>query len=799
MFRNYVKTAWRNLEKNKVSSFINIVGLAMGMTVAILIGLWIYDELSYNKSFDNASRIARVMQHETANGITSTDIPIPFPLGKALETTYGNNFKYVVMASWPGDHILTSGEKVISQMGMYMDADAPRMLSLKMLKGSQDGLKDPSSILLSASASKAIFGNTDPMNKLVKIGTNLQVKVTGVYTDIPKNTDFSALDFIAPWHLYITSEPWIKEAEDQWGNSSFQLFVQIADHANFSAVNKNIAAAKQDHVAPEAKKYNPKIVLHPMADWHLYANWDNNGNNAGGLIQYVWLFGIVGLFVLLLACINFMNLSTARSEKRAKEVGIRKALGSLRKQLVSQFLCESLLAVVVAFFLAIGIVQLALPWFNSVAGKQLTIPWLAPLFWGLFVAFILVTGLLAGSYPALYLSSFQPVKVLKGTFKAGRFAAWPRKVLVVVQFTISLALIIATIVVYNQIQYSKDRPIGYNRNGLMMVQMKSSDFYGKFDVLRSALKNTGAITEMAESSSPVTDVYTANNGFEWEGKDPALDGEFANVWVTHDFGKTVGWKFSAGRDFSRDFATDSTGLILNKAAVKFMNLKNPVGTIIRNTNDPQKRTFKVIGVIDDMLMQSPYEPVKQTIYALDYENVSWIELKLNPDKSIAESVTKIEAAFKKYIPAAPFEYKFADTEFAAKFAAENRIGTLATFFAALAIFISCLGLFGLASFVAEQRTKEIGVRKVLGASVFNLWNLLSKEFVLLVVISFIIAVPLSYYFMNNWLQNYHYRTQMSWWAFAIAGISTLLITLATVSFQAIKAAVTNPVKSLRTE
>lgn len=799
MLQNYLKIAWRNLKKNNVSSLINIGGLAVGMTVAILIGLWIYDELSYNKNFDNYNRIAQVMQLQTSNGATSSQTPIPFPLGKELKTTYGNSFKYVIMASWQGDHILTSGDKIISQPGIYMDADAPRMLSLKMLKGNQDGLKEPNSILLSESAAKAIFGNADPMNRLIKIDNKLSVNVTGIYEDFPFNTNFSNLKFISPWNLYITSEPWIKDSEDQWGANSYQLFVQIANNANFTKVNKNIINAKQNHVAPDEKKYNAKIFLHPMADWHLYSNWDNNGNNAGGLIQYVWLFGIVGTFVLLLACINFMNLSTARSEKRAKEVGIRKAVGSMRKQLVSQFYCESLLVVAIAFIASIIIAQLLLPGFNAVAGKQITIFWLSPVFWLISITFIFITGILAGSYPALYLSSFQPVKVLKGTFKTGRFAALPRKTLVVVQFTISLALIIATIVVYKQIQYSKNRPIGYNRNGLMMIQMRSPDFYGKLELLKTELTNNGAITEMAESSSPVTDIWSINGGFDWEGRDPNLNGEFATIWVTHDFGKTVGWKFTRGRDFSREFATDSSAIVLNKAAVKFMGLKNAVGTIIRNSNDPKARAFKVIGVIDDMLMKSPYEPVKQTIYLLDYENISWMELKLNPQKSAAESIARIEAAFKKYIPSAPFDYKFADTEFATKFAAENRIGTLSVFFATLAIFISCLGLFGLASFVAEQRTKEIGVRKVLGASVFNLWNLLSKEFVILVIISFLIAVPLSYYFMSNWLQNYQYRTEISWWFFAIAGIGTMLITLATVSFQAIKAAIANPVKSLRTE
>lgn len=801
MIKNYFKLAWRNLLHNKTSSFINIGGLAVGMAVAMLIGLWIYDELSFDKYHQNYDRIARVMQHQTANGIVYSDNSMPFPLGKELQTSYGSDFKYVAMASWEGDHILTYGEKKISKPGIYMDKDGPAMLTLKMLKGNYDGLNDPHSVLLAASTAKAIFGNADPMDQLMKIDNKLDVKVTGVYEDLPYNTEFKNLTFIAPWDLYVSSEPWVKRARDenQWDNNSFQLFVQIADNTNFETVGKKIINAKQDHVEPDDKKYNAQIFLQPMSDWHLRSHWDDNGIKTGGLIEYVWLFSIVGVFVLLLACINFMNLSTARSEKRAKEVGIRKTVGSLRGQLIWQFYSESLLVVLFAFVLAIILVQLTLPWFNGVANKQMVIPWSNPFFWFAGIGFTLITGFIAGSYPALYLSSFQPVKVLKGTFRVGRFASTPRKVLVVLQFTISLALIIGTIIVYDQVQYSKNRPIGYNRDGLMMIEMRSPDFYGKFDLLRTDLKNSGAIQELAESSSPLTAVWSNNGGFTWPGKDPNLDADFATTWVTHEFGKTVGWQFKDGRDLSREFTTDSSAIVINEAAVKFMGLKDPVGTMVKWGSDTNARTYKVVGVIKDMIMSSPYEPVKQSFYFLNYENVNWIILKLNPNKSVSESISKIEAAFKKYIPSAPFDYKFADREFAAKFAAEERIGTLSTFFAALAIFISCLGLFGLASFVAEQRTKEIGIRKVLGASVTNLWGMLSKDFVMLVIISCFIAAPIAWYFMQHWLLKYEYRTEISWWVFIAAGVGAMIITLLTVSFQAIKAALANPVRSLKTE
>ena len=799
MIKNYFTVALRNLSKNKASSFINIGGLAVGMAVAILIGLWIYDELSFDKYHKNYDRIAKVMQHQTSNGITYSDIAIPYPLASELQTNYSGDFKYVVMASWMGGHILSYDEKKINEAGMYMQPDAARLLTLKMLSGSYDGLKDMNSVLLSASVAKSFFADVnDALNKIMKIDNRSSVKVTGVYEDIPRNTEFNGLAFIAPWDLYVSTEPWIQAAkkENQWDNNSFQLFAQITDNTDFKTVGKRIVNSKLDHVALDDKKFKAQIFLHPMRDWHLRSHWDDNGIKTGGAIEYVWLFSIVGVFVLLLACINFMNLSTARSEKRAKEVGIRKAIGSVRSQLVGQFYSESLLVVLLSFVFSIILVQLALPWFNNVAGKKMVIPWNNPLFWTTGILFTIITGLIAGSYPALYLSSFQPVKVLKGTFRVGRFASVPRKVLVVLQFTISLALIIGTIVVYNQVQYSKNRPIGYNRGGLMMINMRSPDFYGKFDLLRTGLKSSGAIEELAESSSPLTGVWSNNGGFTWPGKDPNLDADFGTIWVTHEYGKTVGWQFKEGRDLSRDFPTDSSSIVINEAAVKFMGIKNPVGTMVKWGDN---RTYKIVGVIKDMLMQSPYEPVKQTFYFLDYENVNWIVLKLNPNKSAQESIAKIEAVFKKYIPSAPFDYSFADDEFAAKFANEVRIGKLATFFAALAIFISCLGLFGLASFVAEQRTKEIGIRKVLGASVANLWGMLSKDFVLLVIISCFIAAPLAYYFMSKWLLKYEYRTGISWWVFAASATGALVITILTVSFQAIKAALANPVKSLRSE
>jgi ABC-type antimicrobial peptide transport system permease subunit len=621
----------------------------------------------------------------------------------------------------------------------------------------------------------------------------MDVKVTGVYEDLPYNTSFNNLQFIASWELYISSEEWLKNTDTQWGNNSFQLFAQLPSQADLHTVSEKIKKVKADN-APDERTLHPEIFLSPMKNWHLRTEW-REGKNVGGRIQMVWLFGIIGAFVLVLACINFMNLSTARSEKRAKEVGIRMAIGSVRSQLINQFLSESFIVVVFSFVLALIIVVIALPMFNELADKRIFIEWSNPFFWLISVSFILVTSLLAGSYPAIYLSSFQPVKVLKGAFRLGRFASLPRKVLVVVQFTVSVALVIGTIIVYQQIQFSKNRPTGYSRDGLIMIFMSTPEFQGKFDVLRSELKNAGAIEEMSSSQSPVTGVWSNSGGFNWPGKDPALQTDFAIVRTSHEYGKTVNWKIKEGRDMSRDFVTDSAGIILNEAAVKFMGVKNPVGMEI--TWDDEK--IHIIGVVEDMIAQSPYEPVKQTVYVLGNKYLNWINLRLNPAKSSSESLALVESVFKKHIHSAPFEYKFVDQEYAKKFDSEERIGKLTSVFSLLAVVISGLGIFGLASFVAEQRTKEVGIRKVLGASVANLWRMLSKDFVVLVIISCAIAIPLSCYALIDWLKNYDYHTEISWWIPIVVSLGALCVTLFTVSFQAVKAALMNPVKSLRSE
>lgn len=794
MLKSHARVAWRNLLKNKSFSLINIVGLSTGMVVALLIGLWIRDELTFDKNHANYDRIVAVMQNQTFNGVKGTQTSGPYLLGDEIRDKFGSDFKYISMASWNNDHILAHSNNAINKMGNFFEPDFPEMITLKMLKGTRAGLKDPASILLSASTAKALFGEADPIDQLMKIDNRLDVKVTGVYEDLPHNSTFGELGFMAPWELYLSSQPWIRQMENPWRANFTQIYAQLADNADLEKVSAKIKDVKLHKVRAADAAFHPEIFLHPMSKWHLYDDW-KNGINTGGRIQFVWLFGIIGIFVLLLACINFMNLSTARSEKRAKEVGIRKAVGSNRGQLIAQFFHESFLLTLIGFVLALVLVQLSLPAFNDVADKKLTLPLLNPVFWLAGLAVTLFTGLVAGSYPALYLSSFQPVKVLKGTFRAGRLAAIPRKALVVIQFTVSVILIIGTIVVFRQIHFAQSRPIAYNREGLITIPISTQQVKDHFALIRNELITAGAVSEMSYSSSPTTEVDAVNNGYTWNGMLPGTQGNFGAINITHDYGKTIHWEILAGRDFSRTFATDSTGMILNEAAVKFMGLKNPVGEIVKVDGKP----FHVIGVVKDMVMESPYKPVFRTVFTLDYDNANVISARINPDKGTAQTLAQIASVFKKHNPSVPFSYKFVDDTYGYKFDAEQRIGKLSSFFAVLAIFISCLGLFGMASFMAEQRIKEIGVRKVLGASVFNLWRLMTKDFILLVLIALLIAVPVAYYFMNNWLQHYEYRTAISWWIIAATCIGALGIALATVSYQSIRAALMNPVKSLKSE
>jgi ABC-type antimicrobial peptide transport system permease subunit len=795
MIKNYFTIAWRNLIKSKVYSLINILGLATGMAVAMLIAFWMKDEITYNDYHTNHAQIAQVMTTFIDNDITmETDPAVCMPIGNELRSKYGSDFKNVAMASRNSSHVLAVGEKKITEKGMWVEANFPSIFSLRMVKGNINALTDPSSVLLSASLAKTIFGNTDPTNKMVKLDNKDSYQVAGVYEDLPHNTTLYEAKYLLSWKKYITTQQRLKDAATQWNNHSWQAFVQVADNINMSKETEKIKNIVMAHKVA-ANEGREQAYLFPMEKWRLYSDF-KNGKPDGGRIQFIWLFSIIGVFVLLLACINFMNLSTARSEKRAKEVGIRKTVGSLRGQLIGQFLSESVLVALVSFIFSILLVILLMPLFNKLADKSIALPWSSPVFWLLALLFTFITGLVSGSYPAFYLSKFEPIKVLKGTFRVGRFASLPRKVLVVLQFTFSIALIIGTVIVFKQIQFARNRPVNYRTEGLISIKMTTSDLKGHYDALRSDLLSTGVVDNIAESSSPTTGVYSNLMGFNWQGKDPNTLPVFGTIWVTPDFGKTIGWDIKEGRDFSKDFETDSSAMILNQSAVKQVGMKQD---IVGQTIDFNDKKYTVIGVVKDMIMESPYKPVTPTVFMFNPENVGVVTIAIKQGVPVRNALSKIETIFKRYNPGAPFDYTFNDEDYSKKFADEQRIGNLATFFTILAIFISCLGLFGLASFVAEQRKKEIGVRKVLGASTFNLWKMLSREFALLVIISCFIAIPLAWYYLNNWLQQYDYHTNISFWIFIFSGLGALIITLITVSFQAIKAALANPVESLRSE
>ncbi|MEM1121799.1 MAG: ABC transporter permease [Bacteroidota bacterium] len=790
MLKNYLKIAWRNLAKNKVTGFINIAGLAIGMAVAIMIGLWVQDELTYNQHHDNYDRIAQVYIHQSFNNKKTSSRAISLPFAPTLRNEFGDDFEHLALGSWSFEQLIAKDEKRFLKQSMSVEPEFPELFSFEMLAGDRKtALEEPNSILLAKSLADALFGQENPMGQIVRFESTTDLEVTGVFQDLPYNSEFKENKFFTTWELYKSQNPWMQNAEEQWGNHSFQLYAQIKPQASFEQVSQKIKDIEIKH-NPDA---NPQVFLFPMSQWHLYSNF-KNGENVGGRIQFVWMFSIVGVFVLLLACINFMNLSTARSEKRAKEVGIRKAVGSMRGQLIGQFLSESLVVTTIALFLSVLFVQLSMDWFNNLADKELAIPYANPIFWLGVFGFSIITGLLAGSYPAFYLSSFEPLKVLKGSFKMGKGASIPRQVLVTLQFTVSVALIIGTIVVFQQIQHAKNRPVGYNQEGIIQF-FETAELEGKYDLLRIELFNTGVVEQVGYASSPITNIWSNTTSFNWEEKDPETLLSFGQVSCSPELGLTVGWNILEGRDFSRDMATDTASLILNEAAVAQTGLDNIVGKTIRRGDRP----FTVIGVIQDMVMESPWRPIKPTIFYMDDGWVSVHNVRFKKGVPIESAIAKVGAVFTKLSPSSPFDYQFIDQEYERKFRSEERIGKLARFFAILAIFISCLGLFGLSAFVAEQRTKEIGIRKVLGASVTNLWALQSKSFLVLVLLSCLIAAPLAWYFLEGWLSDYDYRIELNVGVFLVAGLLALIVTLFTVSYQSIKAAMANPIRSLKTE
>ncbi len=794
MYKSYLLTAFRSMTKNKIHAFINIVGLSIGMAVAMIIGLWIYDELSYERNFDNHAITARVIQNVTNNGETDTWWTVPYPLADELRKNYGENFKYVALTSGLYDHLLTVGKNTLTRSGIFAEPDFTTLFTLKMIKGNRQAIKDPSTILIAASTAQIYFGDGDPMGQVIVIDKETTVHVGGVYEDIPEQSTFGGMKFVAAWDLLYSESNWIKNMTDPWRPNAFCVYVGVADNFTFDQVSRNIKDAKLRKVSAFLAKMKPELFLLPMDDWHLRAEF-REGKYVGGRIQYVWLFGVVGVFVVLMACINFMNLSTARSEKRAKEVGIRKAIGSVRSQLMGQFFSESILIAFLSFIIAVILVQVALPVFNEFAGKHMSLSWSSWSMWLVALSFCVAIGIVAGSYPALYLSSIKPSRALKGVFKASRAAGSPRKVLVVVQFTVSVALICGTWIVFKQIQFAKDRPIGYSTSGLIAIPLNGPTVHDHFDVIRNELIGLRAIEEMGEADAPTTDTWSSSSAFDWDGKDPDLSVDFSTMGISYDYGKTIGWHVIEGRDFSREFLSDTVGVIVNRAAIKYIGLKEPIGSTIRWSGQP----FTILGVIDDIVVGSPYEPVKPLFYFLSRDGANFALIRLSREASAAQSIAVVEKVFKRHNPEQPFDYQFMDESYGRKFGNEERVGKLAGVFTALAIFISCLGIFGLSSFVAEQRTKEIGVRKVMGASILDVWRLISKEFLILVSLSCVAAVPLAYFVLSSWLSKFQYHMEVSVWVFAGASVFTILITIVTVSWHTLAAASANPVKSLRSE
>lgn len=785
MLRNYCKIALRNLSRNKAQAAINIAGLAMGMAIALLIGLWVTDEMTFDHYHPNHKTIAEVLLSQTAEGHTYIGPTVATPMGNALHDQYGDLFERTALVSWPSDAIVSVGDKHLSASTVWSQEGLPEMFTFHMTRGTAASLKDPSTLLLSASIAKALFGDADPLNKTVRVFNQDDMRVGGVYEDLPRNTTFNKQQVLLSWNNKDNG----LNGVTQWDDHGTRQFVQLRPGVTIAQAYPRIRKVPTPFVKPTIEE----AYLQPLDKLH-FSNEIIDGKANTNALEMVWLMAIIGGFVLLLACINFMNLSTARSERRAKEVGIRKTVGTLRGQLIAQFLVESILVAFIASLLSLLLVQLSLPFFNQLSDKVMVLPWNNLVFWGCFLAFTLGTGIVSGSYPAFYLSAFKPIKVLKGVFRAGRGAALPRQVLVVLQFTVSLTLIIGTVVVFRQIRFAKDRPTGYNRSGLITVNINTNDLDQHYEAFRTDLLETGLFENVARSSQATT-AFNNNNSLEWPGMDPSqLSIDFRNVTVTPDFGPTIGWHVSRGRDFSRAFPSDSGAMVLNETAAKTIGVKNPIGLSVKFFGKP----FTVIGVVRDMLTNGPYASVEPALF-IEYGYTGVITLRTKDGVSPHQAIGALEKAYKQYNPASPFLYTFNDEEYARKFTDVERIGDLAGIFATLAIFISCLGLFGLASFVAEQRTKEVGIRKVLGAGLLNLWGLLSKDFVKLAALSLLISIPLAYTGMYYWLRDYPIRTDLPWWIFAAAGGGMVLLTLATVSVQSLRAAMMNPVRSLRVD
>ncbi|MHA4842663.1 ABC transporter permease [Flavitalea antarctica] len=779
MFRNYFKTAWRNLVRNKSFALTNLVSLTIGITATLLILLWVQSELSWNKHYKNYSSTYQLYANRNFNGNIYTDNSIILPLADALEQELPQ-VKYATFTSYSEDRILANGDKKLKKSGYRVSKHYFKVFPQKVLKGDPEtALAIPDGLVVTRSTALALFNSEDVINKIVRIDNSRDVKIAAVIEDVPGNSSV-IFDFISPYNFEAASM-------QDWVNSYNNVYVQTNGVQEAGVLEK----AVNNIVAKHSDNNNSSYFLHPMEKWRLYSDF-KDGKNTGGMITYVKMFSIIAFVILLIGCINFMNLSTARSEKRAREVGIRKTLGSGKSQLMLQFFCESVILAIIALIISIIAVYLLLPVFNVLIGRQLELPVSNWQFWLLSGGIVVFTGLVAGSYPAVYLSSFNPVTVLKGTFLPGKAAATPRRLLVVAQFVISILLISSTLIIYQQIQHVKNRDLGYKNDNLLMLP-STPDISRNIQAIRNELMQSGDVYSLTQTSSPITEIYNYTPAPDYEGK-PEGQMIVSSMGVSQDFTKTMGIRIIEGRDFGNTPA-DTSSMLLNAAAVKTMGLKNPIGAIMRYGD----RNFVVRGVTENVVMTSPYQPVDPMIIMYRQSSRGTITIRLNQNTAPQKAIGTIEKVLTKYNPGSPFEYRFVDAEFNRKFVTEELIGKLTNLFAGLAIFICCLGMAGLASYTIERRLREICVRKILGASVQQLLMLIAKEFIKLVMVAFLIAVPLTWWAMNNWLQNYSYRVTVQGWIFGVVGIIVILLTMSIVWLNIARAAYANPATKLKAE
>ena len=791
MFRNYFLTAWRALARNKVFSVLNLLGLSIGMAVALVIGLWVHYQYSFDRFWPNYHEIYDARIRFTKNGETHSMQASPLPLSDALKKDIPG-IEYAAHTDWMNGHGLVVGKNKVFLAGAMAEDDFFKIFPCRIVKGSLAyPQKNIYTIVLTESTAKALFGDGNPIGHTVRIDNKQDLTVTAIIHDLPVTSSLS-FDYVIPFAYKAHSDSWVSQSMTDWSNNSFATYVKLKPGVSYAQVEPRLKTMLDGYVT-QTKEYKETVFFHPLKDWHLFGDF-TNGYVSGGFINYVRLFSLIGILVLLIACVNFMNLSTARSEKRAREVGVRKAIGSLRKDLIIQFLIESLVVTAIAAGFSLILTELALPAFNQLTDSHVVIPWASFIFWAAMIGYVFITGTLAGSRPAFYLSSFRPVEVLKGKVTTGAAPAWPRKLLVVMQFSCSIALIISTFLIYQQVNYAKSRPAGYDSNRLVMSG-GSADLNRNYPALRDEVLKTGVVESITRSSSFVTGLWNWTTIQDWPGRQSEEGFSLASVEIGEAYFKTLGMQLLAGRNFSEDAIADSSSVILNESAVKALHLKDAVNQIIVWHHSPHR----VIAVVKDALMGNPYYAANAVLFNFTPSEANNITYRLAKNADVASALAQLGAIFNKYNPAYPFDYRFVDESYARKFGLEVLVGKLAALFAGLAIFISCLGLFGLAAYTAEQRTREIGIRKVLGANVAQLWLLLSKDFVVLVLVSCVVASPIAYYFLDQWLHTYNYRITIGAGVFLAAAGIALAITVLTVSFQSVRAAMANPTKSLRSE